>query len=92
MRRELAQVFCALVEDERLIRVAELTGAHPSRVSRLRAGKLEEFSIPWLMRAIASFGYDFTVTVAPRPPAVRIAPAPTPIVVRLDRFGRRITV
>jgi predicted XRE-type DNA-binding protein len=82
LRRQLGQVFCTLIKDTPLIDVAEFTGAHPSRVSRLRAGRLSEFSIAWLLRVIAKLGYDFTLTISRRPRAVVTPSQPTATVVR----------
>ncbi|MGH7677374.1 MAG: XRE family transcriptional regulator [Gemmatimonadaceae bacterium] len=90
LRSQLAQVFCALVEKNTLSEIEEFAGVHRSRVSRLRSGKLSEFSIAWLLRTIASLGYDFTLGIVPRPPAERIPRHPTASVVRYDRFGRAV--
>lgn len=90
LRRQLGQILCVLIQHEPLADLEEFIGVHRSRLSRLRGGKLTEFSIPWLLRAISSCGYDFTLNVSPRERAKITPSLPKVTVVRLDAFGRTV--
>ena len=90
LRRQLAEILCSLVEGNALEDIEEFLGVHRSRISRLRGGKLSEFSIAWLLRAVSRIGYDFTLDVAPRGRATVIPARPTASVVLRDQFGRTV--
>jgi predicted XRE-type DNA-binding protein len=90
LRRQLAKILCSLLERDALEDIEEFLGVHRSRISRLRGGKLSEFSIAWLLRAISRMGYDFTLDVAPRARATVIPARPTASVVLRDQFGRTV--
>lgn len=92
MRRQLARVFCLLTQDSPLADLEEFTEVHRSRISRLRNGKLTEFSIPWLLRVIASMRYCFFLSVTPTPPATITPNRSTAIVALYDRFGRELPI
>jgi predicted XRE-type DNA-binding protein len=77
LRRQLGEVFCKLIEGDAVADIETFTGVHRARISRLRGGKLSEFSIAWLLRTISSLGYDFTLTITPRPRATVIPSRPT---------------
>ena len=88
LKHQLARELCAILDGRTGAEITARTGLHPSRVSRLRAGKLSAFSIAELLRQIEHHGYEFEFVIRPRRRPQFIRQASPVTVVRHDLFGR----
>jgi len=89
LKHRLAEELCAIMDGWTQIQAASLLHISQSHVSRLRRGKLAEFSAGRLLRLIASQGYNVDVALRVIPNRfAKPRPLPTLSVLRYDRFGR----
>jgi predicted XRE-type DNA-binding protein len=95
LARLLARELCAIMRDWSQPLAADLLGIHQPDVSALRRGRHGVFSVARLIRLIAGQGYHIEVRLEEmqrRFPELGAArPLPTVSVLRIDRFGRRVT-
>ena len=90
LRERLAEELIALLDGWDQCEAAAQVGLRQPDISRLRAGRLERFSIGRLLRLIASLGYDIEVTLRPIGPPKITRQVPNASVERYDRYGQRV--
>lgn len=90
LKQLLARELCAMLHDWSLTEAATRLASHPTRISKLRAGRLRDFSIQCLLNWILMLGHDVTVSLPPRQRPPTFLARPTIKVVRLDRLGNPV--
>lgn len=87
LKQQLARELCAIIHSWTLSEASARMCVRPSRISELRHGKLDGFSIARLLQLIALHGYDVELALRRYVPAPRVVRRPSAAVMRYDRFG-----
>jgi predicted XRE-type DNA-binding protein len=83
-KADLAHRIIDIIDARRLTQVqaGKVLGVDQPKVSALKRGRLTDFSIERLVGFLLLLGHDVRITVTPKPPSSRRAPA---LVVRASR-------
>ena len=88
LKVQLGRELCAIIDGWTVGEAVARMCVRPSRISELRHGKLDGFSIGRLLQLIALHGYDVEVALRRRRPPPRDVQASSARVVRYDRFDQ----
>lgn len=88
LKQQLARALCATVAGYSLPEAINALRLDPADISRLRANRLQPFSVTRLLRLIVTRGYDVEVQLKPRPRPEVIRRQPSANVTIVDQFGR----
>lgn len=92
LKQELGRELCAVIDGWTQVEAADLLHLPQPKVSALRRGRYEGFSVSRLVRLIASRGYNVELHLKPIDRRFALPrKAPVISVVRYNRFGLPIT-